>query len=85
MCELEEEANRRKTAAQREKEREDAKAQKLENKVRKKEARGAKQRALLESAFASSDEVDSCSSDGDWFENDLEFEGSDDEGLLKNE
>jgi hypothetical protein len=78
---LEEDEDRARAAATREQEREAARAQKSKDKARKKEARGAKQRALLASAFASSDEDAGCSSDSDWFENDLEFDGSDDEGL----
>jgi hypothetical protein len=41
-----------------------------------------KKQAILESAFASSsdDDDDNNSSGSDWFEGDLEFDGSDDEG-----
>eukprot|EP00581_Thalassiosira_minuscula_P001841 CAMPEP_0183745998 /NCGR_PEP_ID=MMETSP0737-20130205/66521_1 /TAXON_ID=385413 /ORGANISM="Thalassiosira miniscula, Strain CCMP1093" /LENGTH=1179 /DNA_ID=CAMNT_0025981677 /DNA_START=127 /DNA_END=3668 /DNA_ORIENTATION=- len=82
LRDIEEEANRKRVAEEREREKEEARVARLEIKARKKDAQVKKERAILESAFASSDEDDDGNSSGsDWFEGDLEFDGSDDEGL----
>jgi len=78
LCEIEEEDERNMAKAKREKEKEDARLLRLENKAKKQHALQEKQRAMLESAFASDDDG---SSGSDWFEGDLEFDGSDDEGM----
>jgi len=78
LCEIEEEDERKMAQVKREKEKEDARLQRLENKAKKQRAMQEKQRAMLESAFASDDDG---SSGSDWFEGDLEFDGSDDEGM----
>ena len=65
--------------AEREREKEAARAYRLENREKKKKKAEVKQRAILESAFASSSDDDS--DDSDWFEGDFEFDGSNDEGM----
>jgi len=66
--------------AEREREKEAASVYRLENREKKKKkAAEVKQQAILESAFASSSDDDSDGSD--WFEGDLVFDRSDDEGM----
>jgi hypothetical protein len=81
LLEIEEEDRRRAAQMQREKVKEDARSQRLDNQTKKKRAMMEKKQAILESAFASGDDDDG-SSGSDWFEGDLEFDGSDDEGML---
>ena len=63
----------------RKREKEAVRVYRLENREKKKKKAEVKQRAILESAFASSSDDDSDGSD--WFEGDLVFDGSDDEGM----
>ena len=79
LLEIEEEDRRKAAQSQREQEKEDAMALRLENKTKKSCDMMKKKKAILESAFASDDD-DDRSSGSDWFEGDLEFNGSDDEG-----
>lgn len=81
LREIEEENVQRQVVEQREREREDARIHRLEVKAKKKVELMVKKKAILESAFASSSDDDGGSSDSDWFEGDLEFDGSDDEGM----
>mmetsp|Transcript_16940 Transcript_16940/g.27539 ORF Transcript_16940/g.27539 Transcript_16940/m.27539 type:complete len:1080 (-) Transcript_16940:164-3403(-) len=82
LREIEDEEDRKKAFQEREKEKEGMRVYKMENRARKKRDLMKKKRAILESAFASSDEDgDGGSSGSDWFEGDLEFDGSDDEGM----
>lgn len=77
---IEDEENKRQAQLELEREREGLRLHKLKEKARKKDEAGRKKKALLESAFASDDDGNS-GSDSDWFEGDLEFDGSDDEGM----
>ena len=79
LLEIEEEDRRKAAQSQREQEKEDARAQRLENQKKKSRDMMKKKKAILESAFASDDDDDG-SSGSDWFEGDLVFNGSDDEG-----
>ncbi|KAL3811217.1 hypothetical protein ACHAXA_008976 [Cyclostephanos tholiformis] len=81
LLEIEEDDRKKTAQMQREREKEDARALRLDNKNKKKRAMMKKKQAILESAFASGDDDDG-SSGSDWFEGDLEFDGSDDEGKL---
>ena len=79
LLEIEEEDRRKAAQSQREQEKEDAMALRLEYKTKKSCDMMKKKKAILESAFASDDD-DDRSSGSDWFEGDLDFNGSDDEG-----
>ena len=79
LLEIEKGEERKRVIAEREREKVEARIHRKEIKAEKKKAAQVKQRAILESAFADSD--DDNSSGSDWFEADLEFDGSDDEGL----
>ena len=81
LGEIEAEEERRRAREEREREKVEARAQKQESKAKKQKALREKQRALLASAFASDDEGNGNSSGSEWFEADLQFDGSDDEGL----
>ena len=66
---------------ERERKKEEARLLKIEEKARKRDVEKRKKMAILESAFESSDDDGGGggSDDSDWFEGDIEFDGSDDE------
>ena len=81
MREIEQDNAKKEALIQREKEKEDARAQRLQNKAKKKQDMMMKKKALLESAFVSSDE-ENDGSDSEWSEDEVVFNGSDDEAML---
>ena len=82
LCEIDEEETKQAAHLKRQQDKEDAREYRLEIKAKKRAAEKVKQKTILESAFASSSDDDGDGSSGsDWFEDDLEFDGSDDEGM----
>ena len=81
MREIEQDNAKKEALIQREKEKEDARAQRLQSKAKKKQDMMKKKQALLESAFVSSDE-ENDGSDSEWSEDEVVFNGSDDEAIL---
>jgi hypothetical protein len=79
LREIDEENVKKQIALEREQKKINARIHRKEHKEKKKQYVHEKKQALLESAFASDDEDDD-DSDEDWFESDIAFDGSDDEG-----
>lgn len=75
MREIKNDDAKKEERIQREKEKEDARAHRLEQKAKKKQDRIKKTKAILESAFVSSDE------ESDWSVDEVAFDGSDDEAM----
>ncbi|KAL7452170.1 hypothetical protein ACHAWC_003889, partial [Mediolabrus comicus] len=78
MSEIEEMNVKKQVALEREKKKIDARIHRKEQKAKKKQDVLEKKQALLQSAFDSDD--DDEDTDNDWFESDIAFDGSDDEG-----
>lgn len=81
MREIEQDKAKKEAQIQREKEKEDARTKKIATKAKQKRDAMKKKQALLESAFVSSDE-ESGGSGSDWSEDEVVFDGSDDEAML---
>ena len=79
MREIEELNAKKQAALEREKKKIDARIHRKEHKAKKKQDVLEKKQALMERAFASDDDDDD-DTDNDWFESDIAFDGSDDEG-----
>mmetsp|Transcript_25788 Transcript_25788/g.40464 ORF Transcript_25788/g.40464 Transcript_25788/m.40464 type:complete len:999 (+) Transcript_25788:44-3040(+) len=79
LREIDEQNEKKRLALEREQRKVDARIQRKEHKAKKKQDFQQKKQALLASAFASDDDDDD-DSDNDWFESDIAFDGSDDEG-----
>ena len=78
LREIDEQNEKKRLAQEREQRKIDARVHRKEHKAKKKQDVQQKKQALLESVFASDDDDDD--SDNDWFESDIAFDGSDDEG-----
>jgi hypothetical protein len=78
LREIDEQNEKKRLALEREQRKIDARIHRKEHKAKQKQQVQQKKQALLESAFASDDDEDD--SDNDWFESDIAFNGSDDEG-----
>ncbi len=81
MREIEQDNAKKEAQIQREKEKEDARSKKKASKAKQKQDAMKKKKALLESAFISSEE-ENAGSHSDWSENEVVFNGSDDEAML---
>jgi hypothetical protein len=78
LREIDEQNVKKLVALEREQKKINARIHRKEHKAKKQQYVHEKKQALLESAFASDDDDDD--SDNDWFESDIAFDGSDDEG-----
>ena len=79
LREINEQNEKKHLIMEREQRKIDARIHRKEHKAKKKQDLQEKKQALLASAFASDDEEDD-DSDNDWFESEIAFDGSDDEG-----